>query len=214
MTFAAADSTLHLGRERPHYSFIARCAQMISTADFKRGLTIELEGEVFQIVEFQHVKPGKGGAFVRTKLRNMRTGNVFDRTFRAGERMEAAHVERRPMQYLYRSGSDYVLMDLDTYDQITLSDGQIGDRARYLKEGLEVAVAMHGDRLIGVELPDSVELRIAHTDPGLRGNTASGGSKRATLETGAVVEVPLFLNPGDLIRVDTRSDQYLERISA
>jgi elongation factor P len=187
---------------------------MISTADFKRGLTIELEGEVFQIVEFQHVKPGKGGAFVRTKLRNMRTGNVFDRTFRAGERMEAAHVERRPMQYLYRSGSDYVLMDLDTYDQITLSDGQIGDRARYLKEGLEVAVAMHGDRLIGVELPDSVELRIAHTDPGLRGNTASGGSKRATLETGAVVEVPLFLNPGDLIRVDTRSDQYLERISA
>jgi len=186
---------------------------MISTADFKRGLTIEVEGEVFQIVDFQHVKPGKGGAFVRTKLRNVRTGNVFDRTFRAGERMEAAHVERRPMQFLYRSGDDYVLMDLDTYDQMTLAPEQIGDGVKYLKEGLGVAVVMHASRIIGVELPDAVELQIVDTDPGLRGDTASGGSKPATLETGVVVDVPLFLNPGDVVRVDTRSDQYLGRVS-
>ena len=186
---------------------------MISTADFKRGLTIEVEGEVFQIVDFQHVKPGKGGAFVRTKLRNVRTGNVFDRTFRAGERMEAAHVERRPMQFLYRSSDDYVLMDLDTYDQMTLAPEQIGDGVKYLKEGLGVAVVMHASRIIGVELPDAVELQIVDTDPGLRGDTASGGSKPATLETGVVVDVPLFLNPGDVVRVDTRSDQYLGRVS-
>jgi elongation factor P len=186
---------------------------MISTADFKRGLTIEVEGEVFQIVDFQHVKPGKGGAFVRTKLRNVRTGNVFDRTFRAGERMEAAHVERRPMQFLYRSSDDYVLMDLDTYDQMTLAPEQIGDGVKYLKEGLGVAVVMHASRIIGVELPDAVELQIVDTDPGLRGDTASGGSKPATLETGVVVDVPLFLNPGDVVRVDTRSEQYLGRVS-
>jgi elongation factor P len=186
---------------------------MISTADFKRGLTIEVDGEVFQILDFQHVKPGKGGAFVRTKLRNVRTGNVFDRTFRAGERMEAAHVERRPMQFLYRSGDDYVLMDLDTYDQMTLAPQQIGGGVKYLKEGLGVAVVMHASRIIGVELPDVVELQIADTDPGLRGDTASGGSKPATLETGVVVDVPLFLNPGDVVRVDTRSDQYLGRVS-
>ncbi|UCH33272.1 MAG: elongation factor P [Armatimonadota bacterium] len=186
---------------------------MISTADFKRGLTIELEGEVFQIVEFQHVKPGKGGAFVRTKLRNIRSGNVFDRTFRAGERMEMAHVERKPMQYLYRVATDYVLMDLDTYDQITLGADEFGDGAKYLKEGLEVSVVMHNSRLIGVELPDTVELEIAETDPGLRGDTASGGSKPAKVETGAVVDVPLFINTGDVIRVDTRSGEYVARVS-
>jgi len=186
---------------------------MISTADFKRGLTIEVDSEVFQILDFQHVKPGKGGAFVRTKLRNMRTGNVFDRTFRAGERMEAAHVERRPMQFIYRSGDDYVFMDLDTYDQMPLGPQHIGDGVKYLKEGLGVAVVMHAGSVIGVELPDAVELQVADTDPGLRGDTASGGSKPATLETGAVVDVPLFLNPGDMVRVDTRSDQYLGRVS-
>jgi len=164
-------------------------------------------------VDFQHVKPGKGGAFVRTKLRNMRSGNVFDRTFRAGERMEMAHVERRPMQYLYRSGSDYVVMDLETYDQMTLGEQQFGDGVRYLKEGLEVAVVMHEGRVIGVELPDTVELQVTQTDPGLRGDTASGGSKPATLETGAVVDVPLFINSGDAIRVDTRSGEYLGRVA-
>lgn len=164
-------------------------------------------------MDFQHVKPGKGGAFVRTKLRNMRSGNVFDRTFRAGERMEMAHVERRPMQYLYRSGSDYVVMDLETYDQMTLGEQQFGDGVRYLKEGLEVAVVMHEGRVIGVELPDTVELQVTQTDPGLRGDTASGGSKPATLETGAVVDVPLFINSGDAIRVDTRSGEYLGRVA-
>ena len=187
---------------------------MISTADFKRGLTIELDGEVFQIVEFQHVKPGKGGAFVRTKLRNIRTGNVFDRTFRAGERMELARVERRPMQYLYRSGSDYVLMDLETYDQMAMTPGQFRDGVKYLKEGLEVQVVMHEARVIGVELPDTVELQVSETDPGLRGDTASGGSKPAILETGAVVEVPLFISSGDIVRVDTRSGDYVARVSA
>ena len=186
---------------------------MISTADFKRGLTIELDGEVFQIADFQHVKPGKGGAFVRTKLRNLRTGNVFDRTFRAGERMEMARVERRPMQYLYRSGSDYVLMDLQTYDQMTVGPDQLAEGVKYLKEGLEVAVVMHEDRVIGVELPDTVELQVTQTDPGLRGDTASGGSKPAALETGAVVDVPLFINPGDIIRVDTRSGEYVARVA-
>jgi elongation factor P len=186
---------------------------LISTADFKRGLTIELEGEVFQIVDFQHVKPGKGGAFVRTRLRNVRTGSVFDRTFRAGERLEMAHVERRPMQYLYRSGSDYVLMDLQTYDQMTLGPEKLGEQVKYLKEGLEVAVVMHQDRIIGVELPDTVELQVTQTDPGLRGDTASGGSKPATLETSAVVDVPLFINPGDIIRVDTRSGEYVARVT-
>jgi len=186
---------------------------VISTADFKRGLTIELDGEVFQIVEFQHVKPGKGGAFVRTKLRNLRTGSVFDRTFRAGERMEMAHVERRPMQYLYRSGRDYVFMDLETYDQMTLPPDQIGAGVKYLKEGLEVAVVMHEQRVIEVELPDTVELEVTQTDPGLRGDTASGGSKPATLETGAVVDVPLFVDTGDVVRVDTRSDQYVARVA-
>ena len=187
---------------------------MISTADFKRGLTIELDGEVFQIVEFQHVKPGKGGAFVRTKLRNLRTGSVFDRTFRAGERMEAARIERKPMQYLYRGGSDYVLMDLETYDQISLGAGLFGDAVKYLKEGLEVSVIMHEDRVMGVELPDTVDVQVTQTDPGLRGDTASGGSKPALVETGAVVDVPLFIDNGDIIRVDTRSGEYVSRVSS
>lgn len=186
---------------------------MISTADFRNGLTVELDGEVYSIIEFQHVKPGKGGAFVRTKLRALRTGSVTDRTFRAGERMEQAYLERRTMQYLYRSGDDYVFMDTETYDQSNLSADQLGDKAQYLKDGIELAVVSHDGRLLGVELPDSVELAVTQTDPGLRGDTASGGSKPATLETGAVVQVPLFINEGDVLRVDTRSHQYLERVT-
>jgi len=186
---------------------------VISTADFRNGLTVELDGEVYSIIEFQHVKPGKGGAFVRTKLRALRTGSVTDRTFRAGERMEQAYLERRTMQYLYRSGDDYVFMDTETYDQSNLSADQLGDKAQYLKDGIELAVVSHDGRLLGVELPDSVELAVTQTDPGLRGDTASGGSKPATLETGAVVQVPLFINEGDVLRVDTRSHQYLERVT-
>jgi len=186
---------------------------VISTADFRKGLTVELDGEVFSIIDFQHVKPGKGGAFVRTKLRNVRTGNVFDRTFRAGERMERAILERKQMQYLYSQGDDYVFMDTETYDQVTLTADQLGEATKWLKDNLEVALLTHEGRLIGVELPDSVELRVIQTDPGLRGDTASGGSKPATLETGAVVQVPLFINEGDVLRVDTRSGLYLERVS-
>ena len=186
---------------------------MISTADFRNGITVELDGEVFQLVEFQHVKPGKGGAFVRTRLRNLRTGAVVDRTFRAGEKMIQARLERKGMQFLYRSGDDYVFMDTETYDQTTLSDDQVGDHAKYLKDNLEVAIITYEGRLMGIELPHSVELTVTSTDPGLRGDTVSGGSKPATLETGAVVQVPLFINEGDVIRVDTRSDQYLERVT-
>ena len=186
----------------------------ISTADFRTGLTIETAGELYSIVEFQHVKPGKGGAFVRTKLRNLRTGSVTDKTFRAGERMEQAMIQRRPMQFLYRGGNDLVFMDMETFDQTTLSIGQVGDGVGYLKPDLEVTVTMYEDELLGVELPHSVDLKDTKPDPGLSGYTATGGSKPATLESGAVVTVPLFLNEGDVIRVDTRSGKYLERVAS
>jgi elongation factor P len=185
---------------------------VISTAAFKKGLTIELDGEAYLILDFQHVKPGKGGAFVRTKLRSLRTGNVFDRTFRAGERMEEAYLERKQSQYLYRSGDDYVFMDMETFEQTSLPAEQLGDSTKYLKENLVVNLLMHDGRLLGLELPDTVDLRVAQTDPGLRGDTATGGSKPATLETGAVVQVPLFISEGEAIRVDTRSGQYVSRV--
>lgn len=185
---------------------------MASTADFKNGLTIELDGEVFQIKEFQHVKPGKGGAFVRTKLRKYSTGQVIDKTFRAGESVEIARVERKPLQFLYQSDDDYVFMDNQTYDQITLNSEQIGDQVKFLKDNLEVMIATYEDRVLGVDLPDTIEARVVQTDPGLKGDTASGGSKPATIETGATITVPLFVNEGDMIRVDTRSEKYIERV--
>ena len=185
---------------------------MATTAEFKNGLTIELDGDVFQLVEFQHVKPGKGGAFVRTRLRNLRSGNVFDRTFRAGERIDIAHVARRPLQYLYQGGDEYLFMDGETFDQVSLTAEQIGPQVKFLKDNLEVMVSSHEDRVLGVELPDTIEARVTRTDPGLKGDTASGGSKPATIETGAVVTVPLFINEGDMIRVDTRSEKYIERV--
>lgn len=186
----------------------------ISTADFRTGLTIETDGELYSIVEFQHVKPGKGGAFVRTKLRNLRTGAVTDKTFRAGERMEQAVIDRRTMQFLYRAGDEYTFMDTETFDQITLTAAQLGDSADYLKPDAEVQVVRHGDEILGVELPTTMDLAVTRTDPGLRGDTATGGSKPATLETGAVVNVPLFINEGDAIRVDTRSGEYVQRVSS
>jgi len=187
---------------------------MASTADFKNGLTVELDGDVFQIIEFQHVKPGKGGAFVRTKLRNVRTGSVFDRTFRAGERIEIAHVERRPLRFLYKAGDDYIFMDNETFDQITLDAAQIGPQVKYLMDNLEVMIATYEGSVLGVDLPDTIEVRVKQTDPGLKGDTASGGSKPAAIDTveDAVVTVPLFINEGDLIRVDTRSEKYIERV--
>ena len=186
----------------------------ISTADFRTGLTIETGGELYSIIEFQHVKPGKGGAFVRTRLRNLRTGAVTDKTFRAGERMEQAAVRRRPMQFLYRASDDYTFMDIETFDQITLESNIIGEGARYLKPDAEVSVIMYEEEILAVEAPNTVDLGVAKTDPGLRGNTATGGSKPATLETGAVVNVPLFINEGDVIRVDTRTGEYVQRVSS
>jgi elongation factor P len=186
----------------------------ISTADFRTGLTIETNGDIFQIIDFQHVKPGKGGAFVRTKLRNLRTGAVIDKTFRAGERMEQATIDRRPMQFLYRAGDEFVFMDTETFDQASLPESSVGDGARYLKPDAEVLIVTYAEELLGVEVPQSVELRVTKTDPGLRGDTATGGSKPATLETGAVVNVPLFINEGDVIRVDTRTGKYVARASS
>lgn len=186
----------------------------ISTADFRTGLTIETDGELYVIIGFQHVKPGKGGAFVRTKLRNLRTGAVTDKTFRAGERMEQAMIERRPVQFLYRAGDEYTFMDTDTFDQMTVPSDKVGGGAGYLKPDTEVAVIRFQNELLGVEVPNTVDLTVTQTDPGLRGDTATGGSKPATLETGAVVNVPLFIDEGDVIRVDTRAGEYVQRVSS
>jgi len=186
----------------------------ISTADFRNGLTIETDGQLFQIVYFQHVKPGKGGAFVKTRLRNLRTGAVVEKTFRAGERMEQAVIERQKMQFLYRAGNEFTFMDMETFDQTSLPESRIGEGATYLKPDMEVAVVTYGGDLLGVELPNTVDLAVTQTDPGLRGDTATGGSKPATLESGAVVNVPLFIDEGDVIRVDTRTGQYVQRVTS
>jgi elongation factor P len=163
------------------------------------------------VVDFQHVKPGKGSAFVRCKLKNLRTGGVVERTFRAGEKLLRAHLERREMQYLYREGDSFVLMDNETYEQTSLSGEQLGDNVKYLKENMNLYLLTHADSLIGVELPNTVELEVVATDPGLRGDTATGGTKPATLETGLIIQVPLFIGAGTVIKVDTRSGEYLER---
>jgi len=185
---------------------------MIETANFRNGLTIELDGEPYVIVYFQHVKPGKGGAFVRTKLKSLRTGNLFERTFRAGERMNPARVERRKVQFLYGTAGEYHLMDMDTFDEFVLSEAQMGDSAPYLTEGAEVQLALHEGEIIGVEPPQTVDLKVTETAPGVRGDTAAGSSKPATLETGLVVQVPFFVNVGDKVRVDSRSGLYVERV--
>ncbi|MDI3279789.1 MAG: elongation factor P [Bacillota bacterium] len=184
---------------------------MISVNDLRTGLTIEVDGEVYSVVEFLHVKPGKGAAFVRTKLKNVRTGAVLERTFRAGEKVQQAHVETREMQYLYASGDEHHFMDLSSYEQVSLSEQMLGEAKKFLKENMTILVQFYEGQPIGVELPTAVELKVVETDPGLRGDTASGGSKPAVLETGAVVQVPLFINVGDVIKVDTRTGQYLSR---
>ena len=186
---------------------------MATTADFRNGMTIQLDGTLYTIIYFQHVKPGKGGAFVRTKLKNVLTGAVLERTFRAGERVDEVRLERRPVQYSYSDGDLYYFMDQQTYDMIPLSEKVIGeDQLVYLKEGMECEGLVHNDRIISVELPYFVELKIVETDPGVRGDTATGGTKPAKLETGAVVQVPLFLEEGEVIRVDRREDKYIERV--
>jgi elongation factor P len=186
---------------------------MASTADFRNGIFLSLDGDVFQIKEFQHVKPGKGGAFVRTKLRKFTTGQVVDKTFRAGENVEIVRVERKPYQFLYRSGEDFVFMDNETFEQLTLEESAIGDQVKFLQDNLEVVLALYEGKVMGVDLPDTIEAEIVSTDPGLKGDTASGGSKPATIDTGAVITVPLFVNEGTRVRVDTRSGKYIERVN-
>ena len=184
----------------------------ISVNDFKNGITVELDNGLFQIVEFQHVKPGKGGAFVRSKLRNVRTGAVTDRTFNAGVKVEQAIVERQDMQYLYKDGDDYVFMNTSTYDQMQVPTAALGEAADYLTEQMIAQIAMYQGEIIGVEIPASVELPIAQTEPGVQGDRVSGARKPATLVTGKVVQVPLFVEPGDTVKVDTRTGDYITRV--
>lgn len=186
----------------------------ISTNDFRPGITVIIDGEIYMVLEAQHVKLGRGGAHVRTRLKHLLTGNVVEQNFRAGEEFEQAIVERRPYQFLYRQGDEFVFMDVETYEQVSLSSDQVGEDARFLKEGTEVILFFHeGTPLMG-ELPTTVELQVVETDPGVRGDTVSGGSKPAKLETGAVIQVPLFINIGDIVRVDTRTGRYVERVKS
>jgi elongation factor P len=183
----------------------------ISTNDLKNGMALDLPEGLMTVVEFQHVKPGKGGAFVRTKLKNYRTGAVLDRTFRADEKVPLAVIDKREMQFLYRESDDYVFMDNETYDQLHVSRPSIGDAANYLKEGDTATLPMYKDEVVGVDLPAAVELDVTETEPGIQGDRVSGARKPATLETGLTVQVPLFVNVGDRVKVDTRTGEYLSR---
>ncbi|MBS1265933.1 MAG: Elongation factor P [Acidimicrobiaceae bacterium] len=185
---------------------------IITTNDLKNGMTLDLDNTLFSVVEFQHVKPGKGHAFVRTTLKNSRTGAVIDRTFRAGEKVERAIIDKRAMQFLYRDGTDYVFMDAETYDQLTVSPETLGEASDYLVEQNTAMLLMYGEEVIGVDLPASVELTITETEPGLQGDRVSGARKPATLETGLVVSVPLFIEKGEQVKVDTRTGEYLSRV--
>ncbi|MFP5487267.1 MAG: elongation factor P [Acidimicrobiia bacterium] len=183
----------------------------VSTNDLKKGMSLNLSEGQFQIVDFQHVKPGKGGAFVRTTLRNMRTGGQVDKTFRADEKVEQAMIDKREMQFLYRDGDDYVFMDNSTYDQLHVTPVALADAASYIVDGSTVTLQMFGDEIVGSDLPAAVELTVSETEPGVQGDRVSGARKPATLETGLVLQVPLFVNPGDRIKVDTRSGEYITR---
>jgi len=185
-----------------------------TTNDLKNGLVLKIDGQLWTVVEFQHVKPGKGGAFVRTKLKNVLSGKVVDRTFNAGVKIETASVDKRDMQYLYRDGDDWVFMDAQSYDQHHVPNAVVGDSADYLLENQEATVALHEGAALYVELPPSVELVISYTEPGLQGDRSTGGTKPATLETGAQIQVPLFLSQGEKIKVDTRDGSYLGRINS
>jgi elongation factor P len=187
---------------------------MISSNDFRSGVSIEIDGSVWKVIEFLHVKPGKGAAFVRAKLRNVQSGNVLERTFRAGESLPQATLEKSVMQHTYKEGDEYVFMNMETFDEGRLSAAEIGDRVKYLKEGMEVNVVTWNEKVLEVELPNVVSLEITETDPGLKGDTAQGGTKPATVETGAVIMVPLFITTGEKIRIDTRDDKYLGRESS
>jgi elongation factor P len=183
----------------------------ISTQDFKNGMTLSIDDTLFNLVEFQHVKPGKGGAFVRTTLKNVRNGAVIERTFRAGDRMERAIVDKAEMQFLYNDGTDYIFMNNSTYEQINVAPTTLGDATNYVVDGSTAVMLMYGDEIIGVDLPASVELTITETEPGVQGDRVSGAKKPATLETGLVLQVPLFINPGERVKVDTRSGEFISR---
>ncbi|HMW90996.1 MAG TPA: elongation factor P [Candidatus Obscuribacter sp.] len=186
---------------------------MISSNDFRTGVTIEYNNGIWQVVEFMHVKPGKGAAFVRTRLKNVETGNVLEQTFRAGEKLPTANIEKSEFQYLYRSGENYTMMDQVSFEQMEMSANQIGSTVEFMKEGLEgITVLRYNDRVIGVELPNTVELEVTEAAPDERGDTSSGGGKPATLETGATITVPFHIKVGDKIKVDTRSRKYLTRV--
>lgn len=184
---------------------------MISTNDFKTGLTIEVDGGIWQVVEFQHVKPGKGAAFVRSKLKNLRNGSVQEKTFRAGEKIPKAHIETKEMQYLYNSGDEYTFMDAATYDQINLPVSQLEKEVKYLLENMTVYIVDYKGEIIGIQLPNTVTLEVTDTEPGVKGDTATGATKSAKLETGLEIQVPLFINIGDKLVIDTRSEAYVSR---
>lgn len=184
---------------------------MISVNDFKTGLTIGVDGNLFRVIEFQHVKPGKGAAFVRSKLRNLRNGNVTEKTFRAGEKVEKAQIDNRKMQYLYASGDQYSFMDMETYEQIELAESQLEYELKFLLENMEVQILSYESEILGVTLPNTVELTVAETEPGIKGDTASGGSKPAKMETGLVVNVPFFVNENDKLIINTEDGSYVSR---
>ncbi len=184
---------------------------MVSTNDFRTGLTIEVDGDIWQIVEFQHVKPGKGAAFVRSKLKNMRNGSVQEKTFRAGEKIPKARIETKQMQYLYNSGDEYTFMDTETYDQINIPASRLEREIKFLLENMNVHIVDYQGEILGVQLPNTVILEVVETEPGIKGDTATGATKAATLETGLVIQVPLFVNIGDKLNIDTRTEQYLSR---
>ena len=185
---------------------------MYFTSDFRKGLKIELEGKPLIIVDFLHVKPGKGGAFIRTRLKNMESGQVLEKTFRSGEKVDRPDLLEREMQYLYQDAEGYCFMDNDNYEQIFIDEDHLGDSKSFLKENIDVKVLMFNNKPIGVELPIFVQLQITQTDPGVRGDTATGATKPATLETGVVIQVPLFINQGDSVKIDTRTGEYVERV--
>lgn len=184
---------------------------MVSAGEFRNGLTIQYENQIYTVIEFQHVKPGKGAAFVRTKLKNLKTGSVIEKTFRPSEKMPKAHIEKKDMQYLYSDGDLFHFMDSETYDQIAINSDQIGDTLKFVKENDMVKILSHEEEVFGIEPPLFVELEIIHTEPGVKGDTATGATKPAEVETGASVNVPLFVNIGDKIKIDTRTGEYLSR---
>ena len=186
-------------------------AEVLSAGDFRNGVTIEFEGNIWTIIEFQHVKPGKGAAFVRTKLKNIKSGGVIERTFRPTEKVDRAHIDRKDMQYLYNDGDLYYFMDQETYDQIALGQDSLGDALTFVKENEIVKILSHNGNVFGVEPPLFVELEVTHTEPGVKGDTATNVMKPATLETGATINVPLFINIGSVIKIDTRTGEYLGR---